>query len=194
MKLDQEAILNACREVFLVDECPPGEREAFVQFAADELSQCHAQVESEQAAWPEETDCDRLDRVEATLRDRGILLWQVSPCCDTCTVSELRGRIDEINDRHPGVCDRIRGYAFFIDQNMPEALSESRELSVYLGYGWLSPDNSEVPPAVYKRNALSIAREVSECLREEGFEVDWDGDIDHKIGLCINWQRRDMLR
>jgi hypothetical protein len=72
-------------------------------------------------------------------------------------------------------------------------LSESTEVTVYLGYGWLSLDNSVVAPAVYEKNALGIAREVCECLRDEGFEVDWNGDFSRKIGVSINWQRRATL-
>jgi hypothetical protein len=190
---DHESILESCREVYLEDACPEDERGTFIQFAAHELKRAGDQLASEKSAWPAETDCDRLDRVEAALRERGILLWQVSPCCDTCTVGELPDRIDVVNRRHPGFRDRIRGYAFFIDQNMPELLSDSTEVSVYLGYGWLSPDNSEVAPETYKKNALGIAREVCDSLRDEGFDVDWDGDFARKIGVSVNWQRRNML-
>lgn len=192
-RCDHEAILEACRDVYLQDQCPESERDAFIRFAAEELERFEVQLASDKSAWPAETDCDRLDRVEAALRDRGILLWQVSPCCDSCTVSELPDRIDVVNGRHPGFRDRIRGYAFFIDQNMPDMLSESTELSVYLGYGWLSADQSEVAPEIYEKNALAIAREVSECLQDEGFEVDWDGKLARKIGVSVNWQRRDKL-
>jgi hypothetical protein len=139
------------------------------------------------------TDCDRLDRVEDALRDQEILLWQVSPCCDTCTGAELPDRIDVINGRFPGFHDRVRGYAFFIDQNMPEMLAKSTELSVYLAYGWFSPDGSEVAPEVYQKHALGIAREVCEALRDEGFEANWDGDFARKIGVSLNWQRRTKL-
>ena len=127
--------------------------------------------------WPPETDCDRLDRVEETLRGRGILLWQVSPCCDTCTGGELPDRIDEIDRRYPGFRDRVRGYAFFIDQNMADMLAEDTQVSVYLAYGWFSPDDSTVAPEVYESKALGIAREVCDCLREHGFEPDWDGSL-----------------
>ena len=150
-------------------------------------------IASEKNAWPEETACDRLDRVEAALRNRGILLWQVSPCCDTCTGSELPDRIDVIESRYPGFREQVRGYAFFIDQNLPETLAETTQISVYLAYGWFSPDNSEVDPETYEKNALAIAREVCDCLRDEEFEADWDGDFARKIGVSLNWQRRSML-
>ena len=190
---DHDDIIQICREVYIEDECPKEEWGKFVRFATDELEKAATRHSKEQAMWPRETDCDRLDRVEATLRDRGILLWQVSPCCDTCTGSELPDRIDEIDRRHPGFRNRVRGYAFFIDQNMADMLAEDTHVSVYLAYGWFSPDDSSVAPEVYERNALDIAGEVADCLREHGFEPDWDGSFSKKIGVSLNWQRRTML-
>lgn len=194
MKNDREAIFALCREVYIEDECPDDEWEAFLQFAEDELDQGEVRFAVEKAAWNAETDCDRLDRVEMALRERGILFWQVSPCCDTCTRSELPDRINFIDDRHPGFQARVRGYAFFIDQNLPEMLAESTELPIYLGYGWFPPEDAEVPDDIYQAKVLGIAREICKCLREEGFEVDWNGRLDRKIGLVLNWQRREMLQ
>jgi hypothetical protein len=190
---EHKDIVEICRDVYIVDECPEDEWEIFVQFASHELEKAASSHSKEQAGWPAETDCDRLDRVEAALRDRGILLWQVSPCCDTCTGAELPERIDEIERRYPGFRDRLRGYAFFIDQNMADMLAEDTQISVYLAYGWFSPDGSNVEPDVYEKNALGIAREVCESLREHGFHPDWDGSFSKKIGVSINWQRRTML-
>jgi hypothetical protein len=190
---DHEGIFEACREVYFEDECPESERDTFLRFAADELNRAVTQLALEKGTWPEETDCDRLDRVEVALRQRGILLWQASPCCDTCTAAELPDRIDVIDHRYPGFRDHVRGYAFFIDQNLPEMLADSTQLSVYLGYGWFSPDGSGVAPEVYETNGLGIAREVCECLRNEGFEVDWNGDFARKIGVSLNWRRRTLL-
>lgn len=192
-KRGQAEILENCREAYIQDECPEDELDSFIHFAVDELDQAATQLASEKTGWPDETDCDRLDRVEKALRERGILLWQVSPCCDTCTRAEISDRIDEIDHRHPDFRDNIRGYAFFIDQNMPEMLVDSTQISVYLAYGWFSPDGSEVAPETYAANALNIARQVCECLREEGFEANWDGDLTRKIGLSLNWQRHTML-
>lgn len=188
-----EEILAACRETYIQEECPEGEWNSFIQFAADELQRAAARLAAETATWPEETDCDRLDRVEAVLRERGIVLWQVSPCCDTCTLGELSERVDLISHRYPGFRDRLRGYAFFIDQNLPYMLAAGSNVSVYLGYGWYSPDGSEVPPETYEKKALAIAREVCECLRGEGFGPDWNGQINRKIGISLNWRRRSML-
>ena len=193
-KSHHDDIIQLCREVYLDDECPEGEREVFIRFAKDELEKAATKHSLEQATWPPETDCDRLDRVEATLRGRGILLWQVSPCCDTCTGSELPDRIDEIERRNPGFRDRVRGYAFFIDQNMSDMLADDIHTSVYLAYGSFSHDGSSVDPEVYKANALGIARDVCDCLREHGLEPNWDGTFSKKIGVSLNWQRRTMLK
>ncbi|QVL31252.1 hypothetical protein KIH39_20755 [Telmatocola sphagniphila] len=192
-RYDHNAILEACRDIYLQDQCPDNEQDSFILFAANELKRAEAQLAAEQSLWPSETDCDRLDRVEATLRERGILLWQVSPCCDSCTLGEFSNRIDVIDHRHPGFQDRIRGYAFFIDQNMAEKLSENTKLSVYMGYGWLSADGSEVAQEVYNENALGIAREICECLQDEGFGYDWNGTLGCTIRVLVNWQRRTLL-
>lgn len=192
-KNGRDDVLAMCREVHMPDACPESERESFDRFAADEFDRIAAAHAADLAASLDETDCDRLDRVELALRDRGILLWQASPCCDTCTWGELPDRIDVIESRCPGFAARIGGYAFFIDQNLPERLAEDSRVSVWFAYGWFSPDGVEVPPKEYEVKALGIAQEVCECLRAEGLEVDWDGDFDCKIGVALNWQRRTPL-
>lgn len=192
-KSDRDTILETCREVHIDEECSEGEKEVFIRFAADELEKAIRRHSAEQLTWPSETDCDRLDRVEASLRNRGILLWQVSPCCDTCTIGEFSERIDEVERQYPGFRDRIRGYAFFIDQNMAEMLAEDTEIAVYLGYGWFSPDDTDVAPDIYEKSSLGIAKEVCDCFRENGFEPDWDGSFSRKIGVTLNWQRRSTL-
>lgn len=187
-----EGILQYCHDR-IVDDCPEAERDRFIQFAADEIVRAQARLDAERATWPDETDCDRLDRVEAALRERGIVFWQVSPCCDTCSGAELPDRIDVIDDRYPGFRDRVRGYAFFIDQNVPEMLAESTRISVYLAYGWFSSSDEKVPPNVYETKALDIASEICECLRNEGFEPDWNGDFARKIGISVDWRRRRLV-
>src|SRR5262245_7856801 len=93
-KRGHEEILETCRVVYIQDDCPENECGKFIQFSADEINRRVALLKSENATWPKETDCERLDRVEIALRERGILLWQASPCCDSCTASELSDRID----------------------------------------------------------------------------------------------------
>ncbi len=108
-------------------------------------------------------------------------------------MAELEERIAEIDARWPGFDARLRGYCFFMDQNLPERLTESTELSVNFGYGWLSADREPVEPEEYELQALGIAREVCQCLREEGLEVDWDGSFAKKFGVSVDWRRRELL-
>lgn len=193
-KTDQDDILDFCREVYIADVCPEEELDTFVRFAMEELEKAVAVHEKDQAAWPAETDADSLDKAEAALLERGILLWQASTCCDTCTRAEVSDRIGEIERRHPGTEDKIRGYAFFIDQNMADMLADDIRITVYLGYGWLSAEGKDVDHDTYERNSLGIAKDVCDCLREFGFEPDWDGNLSRKIGITLNWQRRTMLQ
>lgn len=189
----RKEVVDMCRDVYIIDDCPEPDQKIFVDFAADEYDRAYEQFQLDQSDWPEKTDCDRLDNVEKTLRNNGILLWQVSPCCDTCTGAELSDRIELIDRQNPGFRERVRGYAFFIDQTLPESLSEGTQLSIYLAYGWLSTDKAEIDPSEDRKRALGIAQEVCECLRNEGLQVDWDGDYSRKIGVSLNWLRRDML-
>ncbi|MFN0055209.1 MAG: DUF6891 domain-containing protein, partial [Planctomycetales bacterium] len=192
-RYDHPEILDLLQNVYLVGTCPEQEWDSFLRLAAEEIDRVAAELAEEMDHWPEETDCDRLDRVELALRERGILLWQVSPCCDTCTLGDLPDRIVAIDQRSPGFHDRVRGYAFFIDQNMTEMLAEGSQLTVYLGYGWISPDQQDVSAEEYDPQALAIAREVCECLHAEGLKAKWGGDLAKKIGVSLNWQRRTLL-
>ncbi len=192
-KLGHEDIVEYCNDVYLEDGCPESERISFTKFVQDNLAEQARLLAIEQASWPSVTDCDRMDKVEANLRQQGILFWQASVCCDTCTIGEMPDRLNEIDERFPGFYDRARGYAFFIDQTIPESLASSTKLSVYLGYGWLNPDDEKTDEDIYQQHALAIAHEVCNALRAEGFEVDWNGDFARKIGVTLNWQRRKLL-
>ena len=191
---DPDDIIETCREVYIVEDSPESEWSGLVEYARAELRNAEEALELDKKTWPKETDCDRLDRVEAALREKGILLWQLSPCCDSCSGGELPDRIDDVDERFPGFRDRVRGYSFFIDQNMPEMVAQNTVVSIYLAYGAFSDDDSDVPPEVYEKNALSIAKEVSECLSEFGFKVDWDGSFSSKVGFTMDWKRRELLR
>ncbi len=153
-KRSQNEILDVCRDVYIGEICPKSERVSFFSFVDAELERCVARVASERLTWPDETDCDRLDRVETALREQGVLLWQASPCCNSCTAGEMGDRIEVVNHRFPGFRDRLRGYAFFIDQNMPEELARSSELSVYL----IATAGSRPTENSLRRNCMSAMR------------------------------------
>lgn len=89
-KRGHEEILETCREAYIQDECPESEMDTFLHFAAEELDRAATQLAAEEATWPDETDCDRLDRVEVALRERGILLWQAPPAVTHARVPNFR--------------------------------------------------------------------------------------------------------
>lgn len=193
IRFSHEELLDHCSDLHLQDQCPEAECPEMLAFAATEIESVAAQLTAEISSWPVKTDSDRLDIVEQALRDRGILLWQASPCCDSCTGSELPDRIEVIAARYPGFQDRLRGYTFFIDQNLPHMLSQSSKVSVYLAYGWFTLAGTEVSPKEYEAEALNIAREVCESLRSNGFKMSWNEQLSSKISLTLNWQRRTAL-
>lgn len=191
-KNSDETILDFCGER-IQDEFPPEETGATLEWATERLQNARRQHASESNAWPETTDCDRLDRAESALLDDGILLWQASPCCDNCTLAELPDRLAWLEEQHPGFSARMQGYAFFLDQNMPEELGEGTQIAVLLGYGW-KPAKGETPDdETYQKHAVRIGQQVRKRLEEQNLPVDWDGSLSKKMGLSLDWKRRGSL-
>lgn len=192
-RFDTAAILNHCREVYIEDQAPQAEWDQLLSFTAQQIEEAAADHAQDQTRWPEETDSDRLDRVEESLRQRGILLWQVSPCCDTCSGAELPDRIDAIEQRYPGFRQTVRGYAFYIDQNLPDMLAESTQVSLYLAYGWFAPEGADVAQDDYAQHALGIAHEIKDTLTAHGLDTRWNGEMSQKLGVSLDWRRRSLL-
>jgi hypothetical protein len=190
---DPGEILEACREVHIEDQAPESLWPEFLRFAAAQIKDAASAHAQEQKLWPQETDCDRLDRVEEELRKNGILFWQVSPCCDTCSSAELPDQIDAIEEIQTGFRETVRGYSFYIEQNLADMLVDGTQISLYLAYGWLRPESSELGQDEYEARALGIAGEVRDCLTGHGLEVKWNGELSQKIGVSVNWQRRTRI-
>jgi hypothetical protein len=193
-KLQHEEIITNAFEIYVMDECPESEQAVFQNFARTELARLDHELGIEKVTWPAITDCDRLDAVQQSLLENNIVFWQASPCCDSCTMGEFEDRIKLLENHCPGIDDRIRGYAFFIDQNLPEYLSKSSTMAVYLAYGWISFDRNPVDEVTYNNKAIEIAHEVCDALNVEGFVTNWNGELSNKIMLRLNWQRRTLLK
>lgn len=73
-KRSRQEILGACLEIHILEECPENEWNELIQFSADEFERASSRLSAEKATWPVSTDCDRLDDVEAALREQGILM------------------------------------------------------------------------------------------------------------------------
>lgn len=149
---------------------PAAVRRAAWSLAQEAVAAHHA----EQAAWPEVTDCDRLDAAFATLEASGIVARQHFSCCGTCGATQIIDEMDRVaKDGKP-----VRGYTFFHVQDTEHAVEGD---GLYLSYGSADQD---------KQAAVAIGHEVVAALRQHGLQPNWNGRHANRIGLPIVWQRR----
>jgi len=130
----------------------------------------------EQADWPETTDCDRLDAAFATLEAEGVISRQNFSCCGNCGSGEIW---DEIETARAGGRPAT-GYAFYHQQDTESA---AEGYGLYLNYGACE----EGPEA-----AVAIGHQIVNRLQEHGLQTDWDGRIEKRIGVSLDWKRRSV--
>lgn len=128
----------------------------------------------EQAAWPAQTDCDRLDAAFSELERAGIVARQDFSCCGTCGAGEIWDEMETVSRRG----QPVRGYTFYHMQDT-EAAVDGR--GVYLGYGAVLKGESP---------ALEIAREIVATIQHHGLTVEWDGTWRTRILVRVDWKRR----
>lgn len=129
---------------------------------------------SEQSGWPARTDCDRLDAAFAALDQAGVVARQHFTCCGTCGLAEIDGEIAAAEAK--GV--RTRGYAFYHWQDT-EAAVEGHGICLYYG----SCEEGEAAD-------LAIGREIAAELERQGLRPEWNGELDRRIGVPMDWRRR----
>ncbi len=129
---------------------------------------------AEQATWPTETDCDRLDAAFDELSRGGIVARQHFSCCGTCGAHEIREEMEQAEKA--GTFSR--GFTFFHIQDTEHAIAGD---GLYLSYGVADSDQS---------GAVAIGHEVVETLDRHGLTPAWNGKLAHRIALPLTWQRR----
>ena len=129
---------------------------------------------AEQATWPAETDCDRLDAAFDELSRGGIVARQHFSCCGTCGAHEIREEMEQAEKA--GTFSR--GFTFFHIQDTEHAIAGD---GLYLSYGVADSDQS---------GAVAIGHEVVETLDRHGLTPAWNGKLAHRIALPLTWQRR----
>lgn len=174
--MTNEEIVDLCIDLAADEtDIEPKELEHLAAERVKSFSDQHVLVE---ASWVGETDCDRLDRVFADLEAAGIICRQNFSCCGNCGSGEI---LDEMEAaREEGRL--VRGYVFYHSQDTDAACDGH---GVYLAFG--SYERS-------KKGALLIASEVSEALRQNGFNVEWEGTISKRILVNLEWKRRRVAR
>ena len=153
------------------EDLEPAELHALVEQLTWDTFEAHWK---EQESWPQVTDCDHLDNAFIELECAGIVCRQDFSCCGTCGSAEIW---DEMKEAFESGQD-VRGYAFFHTQDTETALESGR---LYLHYG--SAEKGEEP-------ALEIAGEIVASLNRHGLKTEWNGRIDTRIAVLLNWQRR----
>lgn len=127
-----------------------------------------------QAAWPETTDCDRLDAAFAELDESGIVARQNFSCCATCGSDEIKLEMSQ-NEK---AGRPTRGFTFFHMQDTEQAIAGE---SLYLSYGCTTKDQTA---------SVAIGHEVVAALDRHGLAPAWNGKFAHRIALPLHWQRR----
>lgn len=143
-----------------------------VERLADEELEVHAR---EQAMWDGLTDCDRLDRAFENLEESGVVARQNFSCCTNCGSTEIWDEAEGGN---------FDGYVFYHQQDTDGAI-EGREL--YLSYGSLQREENEEKWAA---TTLAIANRIVDALQTAGLQPSWNGTIQQKIFLPIDWKKR----
>jgi hypothetical protein len=142
--------------------------------AAEETRRLLEAHRAAEATWPELTDCDRLDRAFAELESRGIVCRQDFSCCGACGSGEIREEMEKVSEAG----SLVRGYAFY---HMQDTESAVEGCGLYLNYG--ATEEGELA-------AIRIGHEICDALRNEGLTPNWDGDLQMRIGVKLDWKRR----
>jgi hypothetical protein len=165
-----DEIERTALEIYSDDMDPALLRPEALKFLRDSLAK-HA---ADQATWPAVTDCDRLDKALAELEQHGIVARQNFSDCGTCGVAEIGDEIDATRKKGR----EVRGYVFY---HMQDTESAADGHGLYLNYGSVDRD---------EKADLKVAAEAVESLQRQGLETSWNGSIEQRIGVKLDWKRR----
>jgi hypothetical protein len=143
-------------------------------FAADEL----ARKRSAEAQWPDETDCDRLDRAFERLRAQRICALHFP---DTgYTLEHGQEALTFALEDAALLGEPHEGYCYYHGQDIERALDGA---GLLLAFGSTTEDD----PA----GDLRTGRLVCEALALEGLQPVWDGTAERRIAVpALQWRRR----
>lgn len=137
-----------------------------------------AAVESlleDQAKWDVLTDYDRLELAFDQLEDAGIVARQNFTCCGTCGAAEIQAEIEDFEFEGRTAL----GYVFFHQQDTERAVEGS---GLYFSYGSVEDGPEEAH--------LAIGQQVHDTMAAVGLKPHWNGKIDQRVGVMLEWKRR----
>lgn len=174
--LVQEAFYDKTRlmEIVCEEMYEPGELEPSEVSAAIDAELLKWQAEK--TAWPEVTDCDRLDAAFAALEGRGVIALHNAGI----TQSDGHDDFREAYARHPNRTS-IVGYCFYHGQDVERAV---RGGGLYFAFGPVDPNEEQ-------KEGEKVGTIVREELERTGLQVDWDGTFANRMRIpSFLWQRR----
>ncbi len=130
-----------------------------------------------QTAWPDRTDCDRLDDAFTELEARGIVCRQDFSCCSNCGETEIGAEMKGAEE--VGVA--VRGYVFYHMQDTDRAVLGG---GLYLKYGAVEPGDEA---------GVGIGREIDAALTAHGLRTEWNGRLSDCVRVLLDWKRRRPL-
>ncbi len=128
--------------------------------------------------WPEETECDRLERSFEMLETRGIIVE-----CNADDNDEGAAAVNDLYKQAGAEKSKFIGYCFYTEQEKERAVERP---GMYLAFGAFGGNDSQ-------------AVAVGEILREEfervGFDVEWDGNPKNWLIFLSKfcWQKRNRV-
>lgn len=156
-------------EDILEDDCDVGLLE---QYANDEITKKNAAEE----AWPEITDCDRLDNAFDELNALGIIALHNTGY----TMSDGHEDVGEVLRSIDRSKITIKGYCFYHGQDLERVVDGG---GLTLAYGDLKAIDDK---------KVEAGKEIVSVLTKHGFLCEWNEDPGSRINLPeINWQRRN---
>src|SRR5262245_7414728 len=143
--------------------------------AGKEIARQFGEKVAAEKAWPDETTCDRLDRLFDDLNKAGIIALQNASYTQSAGISEITERYEESG----GEKSSVIGYCFYHGQDLERAVDG---MGLLLTFGDILGDDDK---------GVKIGEIVRDRAVERGFKVEWDGSIKTRIQLApFEWQRR----
>jgi len=125
-------------------------------------------------SWPAVTDCDRLEAAFAELEKGGILCRQDFACCGKCGCADMAVLIRQEQERGREVI----GYTFYHVQDTERVMEDGL---LYLSYGSVLPCEEAY---------VAVGHKVASALRAQGLKVEWDGTLQRRIAIKLDWKHR----
>jgi hypothetical protein len=134
----------------------------------------------DEAAWPAQTEYDRLESVFAQLRSEKIIALHRAGN----TLSDGHDDVREQWRAAGRLASGVRGYCFYRSQDLDTAVRTGR---LHLAFsGGMIPEIDQ-----REANTVAVGNRIVELLRAAGFGAQWSGNIDERIEAELGqWRKR----